>query len=133
MPDLDFAFLADYAKVEPTGTLTAVSASWTHIEAMQLPAMHRMAIAGRIRARMDDPPIAVRVEIVGPDDAFRIAAGFSLTPRPDARPYGDGHIGHLFAVDTSIPLPTEGLYEVLILIDDEPARRLAFEVVRPQS
>ena len=130
MAVLDYAFVADFAKVEPNGTLTAIGASWTFVQANTLPSVHRMAVAGRIRGKVGEVPIAIRVDVWGPDDTFRLAAEAQLGPSTKARPYGDGFVGHLFALDLQIPLPAVGLYVIYIDLDGERARRLAFDVVK---
>ncbi|TDW91121.1 hypothetical protein [Kribbella sp. VKM Ac-2566] len=135
MATLDYAFLADYAKVQPNGTLTSVGASFTFVEAQSLPTTHRMAVAARVRARIDEQIIPFRVEITGPGESFRLGVDGQLSPGPDSRPYGEGFVGHLLAMDIQIPLPSAGLYTVNIELEGKHVRRLAFDVVRatPQS
>jgi len=48
-PELDYAYLAEFAKVE-NNSLTAVGASYTHVEADRLPVIHTVYVAGRVRA-----------------------------------------------------------------------------------
>lgn len=132
MAELDYAFVADFAKVEANGTLTSIGASWTFLETKDLPAVHRMAVAGRIRARIDEGPIGVRIDVRGPNDLFNIAAS-GVVGLTSARPYGDGLVGHLFALDLQIPLPAEGTYTINVEIDGEHVRRLAFEVVKARE
>lgn len=130
MAELDYAFLADFAKVEPNGTLTAVGASWTHLVSPELPAAHRMAVAGRIRAEIDEGAVGLRIDVHGPDGVFKLAAGSELVPGVASRPYGAGLVGLLFALDLQIPLPIAGMYTIYIEINGEQARRLAFEVTK---
>ena len=128
MAELDYAFIADFAKVEPNGTLTVNSASWTSLRTPVLPVARRLAIAGRIRAHVDESPVALQIVFSAPDQAFNIGTEALLSPGPDARPYGDGKIGHLFALDWQVLLPSVGLYTINITINGEHARRLAFDV-----
>ena len=130
MAELDYAFLADFARVDPNGTLTAIGASWTFVHAVLLPSVHRMAVAGRIRAKKEAGPVVIRVAIHGPGDAFTLAADSEIAASPATRPYGSGLVGHLFAWNLEVPLPNEGVYSIYIDVDGERARRLAFEVVR---
>lgn len=129
MADLDYAFLADFAKVEANGTLTSVGASFTFLEAAQLPAAHRLSVAGRVRALVGETP-DLRVDVRGPDDLFRLGVNGPLTHSVNARPYAEGRIGILFALDLQVPLPAAGLYSVGIEVDGTEVRRLAFEVAR---
>lgn len=127
MASLDYAFLADYAKVEPSGTLTAIGASFTYIDVSAVPAARMIAVAGRVRAK-DDELVELDLRISGPGEGITIGAAMTLEPGPQARPYGEGRLGHLFAVNVQLPLPSEGLYTAEIKVGDE-VRRLAFEVV----
>ncbi|WP_435744859.1 DUF6941 family protein [Nocardioides sp. SYSU DS0663] len=128
MPEIDYAFLADFAKVEPTGTLTVVGASYMFVNAPQLPTAHRLAIAGRIRARADDGTVPIRITIAGPEGTFEIATEGELDSST-AEPYGDGYVGLLFALDLQVPLPAAGTYWVeVMLTGSDDRRRLAFEV-----
>lgn len=129
MADLDYAFIADFAKVESNGTLTAVGASWTHLRARSIPSSHRMAVAGRVRARVDEGPVTIRIDLAGPEGSFRLAADAPLQPVLGVQSYGDGYIGLLFALDVQVPLPKHGLYTIMISVNGEESRRLAFDVV----
>lgn len=125
--ELDYAFLAEYAKVEPGGNLTAVGASYTHLRVPTFPAGHLVSVAGRVRAHVGDTP-ALRVVVVTPDESVRIETETQLAAAPDARPYGPGHgtIGLQFALSFVFPLPTPGLYNVDLLLDGDQVRHLAF-------
>lgn len=124
MAELDYAFIADYAAVIE-GKLTAVGASYTHVRALSLPALHSLSVAGRVRSRVGDDPVRLEVKINPPGgDEFVIAA--LLDHDGTARPYGDNRIGLLFAANVAIPLLEPGLCVVTIGLDDDPVRRLAF-------
>jgi hypothetical protein len=124
--ELDYAFIAEYAKVEPGGKLTTVGASYTHLIVSAVPAQHLLAVAGRIRAAENELP-DVTVSIVSPGGRFKISLELSMSDASGIRPY-DGKIGILFAANTLVPLLEPGLYEVFIAVDGQEARRLAFDV-----
>lgn len=129
MATLDYAFLADFAKVEPNGTLTSVGASFTYVKAQQLPARHQLAVAGRVRAHIDESDIPLRIRATGPDETFTMGTDGLLTSGPNLMPYGSGWVGHLFALNIELPLPALGLYTVTVQVGDGEPRRLAFDVV----
>jgi hypothetical protein len=127
--ELDYAFLADYAKVERSGTLTAIGASFTHVAATTLPTTHLMAVAGRVRSSIDAGTVGLTITITPPDtDRFTVTFGVELGPAPDARPYGEGRVGLLFAITTGVPLQSEGVYKVGLELEGSLARTLMFEV-----
>jgi len=127
MTELDYAYLADYAVVQE-GRLTAVGASFTHVNATALPAMFSLSIAGRIRAPQDVTEAHMTVTIDAPESAYQVRGEIQLTPGEAFRPYGEGKIGILFAATTTIPLPTAGLYVVNLDLEGQHVRRLAFDV-----
>jgi hypothetical protein len=130
MAELDYAFVAEYAKVE-LGKLTAVGASYTDVRALTFPIHHLLAIAGRIRAPEDAGEIImiVRVNVPGensPSMEFR----YTFTPGPESARY-DGKVGILFALNTSLILTEPGLCEITFDVDGSRQRRLAFDVLGP--
>lgn len=127
MAELDYAFLAEYAAVLD-GKLTAVGASYTHLTATSLPIQHVLYVAGRIRLTLgEEDSVALGVKVRAPDDMFTLSLEGELSHDDAARPY-DGKVGMLWAVSVPMPLPKEGLYEVLVEVNGEQARRLAFDV-----
>jgi hypothetical protein len=126
MAELDYAFVADYATVTG-GKLTAVGASYTYVLAASLPGMHQLAIAGRVRATLDEK-VHLAVRIKAPNDAYEIRVEGELQRDDSARPYGGDKVGLLWSANVPISLPTEGLYEVFIDLDGKQVRRLAFDV-----
>lgn len=128
MAELDYAFLAEYAQVDPTGKLTAVGASFTRVTPAGMPAAQLFFVAGRVRAREDEGPVALHVEITAPDKQLTIGLDSQLTAGPAVMPY-DGKVGLLFAIGTVLPLNRPGLYWVTVSLDGEEVRRLAFDVV----
>lgn len=128
MAELDYAFLADFARVEPNGTLTAVGASWTHLWVTQLPSVHRMAIAGRVRAAVSEGRIPVRVEIIDPEGSTIVSTDFGLEAGEGSLPYDGDRLGHLFAIETVIPIVSHGKFKVSVILSGDRVRDLFFEV-----
>jgi len=137
-PELDYAYLAEYATVNPSGTLTAVGASFTKLVAPALPAQQLIAIAGRIRVPATWPvAIDLKISIEGP---LASTSPEWVTPRMELDatvPPGSGmayedRVGVLFAVMTVFPVLGHGLYQVAIASPEDgfsaPWRVLKFEV-----
>jgi hypothetical protein len=125
--ELDYAFLAEYAKVEPGGNLTAVGASYTHLFVPAFPNQHLVSVAGRVRAAVGESP-SLRITFQTPNETFQMQADVQLNAVPDARPYGPAldMVGLQFAMSFVVPLPTQGLYEVHLALDEVHVRMLAF-------
>lgn len=129
MAELDYAFLADHASITPQGTLNALGASFTFLRAGGLPIAHRMGVAGRVRGHMDEPPIGLKIELEGPEGTPVTSASADLVPGDDPKPYGEGILGHLFAMDVNIALVSAGMYWVKIALNGQEVRKLGFEVM----
>ncbi|NKR11238.1 MULTISPECIES: hypothetical protein [Paenarthrobacter] len=130
-PELDYAYLAEFAQVSEN-RLTVVGASFTHVTAMMLPAPHNFYVAGRIRCPEDVAGVDLRIEVVPPNEEYQIVGDLRIEHQGGVRPY-NGKVGLLFAVGMSVPIPTVGLYEILIDVEGERARRLAFDVETPTA
>ncbi|MFF2296983.1 DUF6941 family protein [Arthrobacter sp. NPDC058127] len=125
MAELDYAFLAEFAKVE-NNQLTVVGASYTHVLAQTLPVNHLLYVAGRVRIAESEPAPTLSIKFRSPAEGLEIGVDSTLSTQP-ARPY-DGKIGLTFAVGLGVPLMAEGLYEVVIELDGVQVRRLAFDL-----
>ena len=127
MAELDYAYLADYVSLQD-GKLTAVGASFTFAALPSVPTPVAVGIAGRVRAHIDEGAVQVEIKVTPPKESFEMSFSGDLHAGPRARPYGDGMVGLLFAINMQLPVEEAGLYEFEILIDGVKARRLAFEI-----
>lgn len=128
--ELDYAFVAEYAKAE-LGKLTVVGASYTKVRVASFPAGHLLAVAGRLRAPEDVDTIAALVRIKTPSvNSPLLEFRLELHPGPESDRY-DGKVAILFALNTSLILTEPGLCEITFDVDGVRQRRLAFEVVGP--
>jgi len=131
--ELDYAYLAEYVRVDPGGSLTSVGASYTHVGVPMVPTQHLVGVAGRIRTTVDVPSVVLKVTIR--DHAERMSLSFQtvLKPAATSRVYAGDKIGILFAMNTLIPIIGYGSYEVVLELDNDEVRRLYFtaEQVEP--
>lgn len=127
MAELDYAYLADYAAVQD-GKLSAIGASFTHVVAVAIPTSMSIGIAGRIRTTSSERTAALTVRITAPDDGFDIELSGVVAAADAVRPYADGKLGLLFALNAQVPIMSEGLYTFDIEVNGKNSRRLAFSV-----
>lgn len=125
--ELDYAYLAEYAQITD-GKLTSVNASFIHVKT-PVPVLLPFAVAGRVRAPADAGHVHLTIRFVAPDPD--VAITWRLGLNTEGHPVYDGKVGILFAVRATTTLVAHGLYQVFIDIDDQEARRLAFEAVAP--
>lgn len=128
VPELDYAFIAEHAQVA-SGKLNVMGASYTHLIVDEIPTLHTIAVAGRVRAPKDFGPVEVALVFSSPagETQYSIEGAIGLEPSEEVRPYGD-LVGLLFASTLTAVLPVEGLYEVRLKVEGVEARRLAFTV-----
>lgn len=124
--ELDYAFLAEYAKTE-AGTITAIGASFTEVRVRTFPAVMDIAVAGRIRRKVEDEPPTLKIEFTGVDGAHLIAVEDVLEVPDDSVEYA-GKTASVFAYRGPIPLDSAGLYWCNIYLDGGLVRQLAFTV-----
>lgn len=129
LPSLDYAFLADFARVDPNGTLTVVGASFTMLQVEALPVGHLFSIAGRVRIADGSGPVALTAEVAGPEGSPRIGVQTELRQGDHAVVY-QGRVGVVFCLTTIYPIGREGLYTVTLSLEGRPVRHLAFEASR---
>ncbi len=130
MAELDYTFVAEYAKVED-GKLTAVGASFLHVNPTQFPSLQLLSVAGRVRAPEGTSSVALTIIVTPPEPGVAITINGILSPDTSTVVY-DGKFGIIFAVSTMVQLTGPGLVNIDINVDGSAARHLAFEV-RPIS
>lgn len=125
---MDYAYLADYAKVHPDGLLTAVGASYTLVMTSQLPIAHRVFVAGRVRMEAAaERRVSMSVQVAGPEEnSPEIRVDFDVNGA-HAKPYDD-RVGAMFVVETLYPIVSPGLHTVTVCIEEQCVRTLAFTV-----
>ncbi len=122
--ELDYAFLAQWARVNGDGTLTAVDASFLRVSGLP-GSLFPMAIAGRVRFLGEPYSADLLIELEGPG----ASVAFSATVTADeTSSYGDGRRHSLFALTTQVPIIEPGEYRVTISLDGKRARVLIFTV-----
>jgi hypothetical protein len=80
------AFLADYAKVEPTGLFSVIGGGITRFKTQGLPAPFAFAVVLQISTAADksiNTPLNLAVRRPAGDPAFTISGAVNITPNPD--------------------------------------------------
>lgn len=128
--ELDYALLAQWARVNNDGTLTIIDGSFLSLRA-ELGSVIPLAVAGRVRL-LEEPyqtSIAVTIELPG-----GVSTSFTTEAEaPEATKYGEGRRHVLFAVTTHFQVLSEGLAKVRVVVEggEENGRDLYFAVSKP--
>ncbi|MGB6164108.1 MAG: hypothetical protein WCF33_24680 [Pseudonocardiaceae bacterium] len=118
------AFLADYAKVEPTGLFSVIGGGITRFRAQGLPASFTFAVVLQVSTAADElinTPFNLAVIRPAGDPAITISGEVGITPSPDA-------LSNM-AFNISTIIDVEGPWRVRLgLGEDRPGVDLVFTV-----
>lgn len=125
--ELDYAFPAQWARVNADGTLTAVDASFLRVTA-PLGMPMSFAVAARLRFRGGLTACDFRVEVRPPQGAALTFDGrIDATGAPQ---YGEEQRRHmLVALNSGMVVQEYGAVTIELFLDDRSVRTLMFEVV----
>ena len=130
MATLDYALLAEYARVDASGLITIVGGSFDRIEAATGPeAIYHIYVALRVLVEESEAAnlVPVEVRVLSPGD-YQMAVSTRVQPSPSAESF-DGRYSIMLAIGLNLPLPVAGRYVVQVSIDGGVARDLPFNVV----
>jgi hypothetical protein len=130
--ELDYAVLADYARVDGDGTLTVVGAHRTVVTVPALPAQQVLAVAGRVWMGRREPSARLTLGALTPHGDVGVVADWPLDPGPE-QAEGSGRSSASFAVAVVAPVAVAGGYALVLSVNGEVVRHLAFSVVCDQG
>jgi len=123
--ELDYAYLARWARVNLDGTLTAVDASFVSTSAPG--GVLQLTVAGRVR--FTGAPYQAEADVAITVGALTVSLGMGLSA-VDAPPYAHDRRHVLFALTTQIPVPEPGDCHVRISLDGVLVRELVCTVTK---
>lgn len=128
--ELDYAFLAQWARANDDGTLTAIDASFLRITA-PIGAPAQFAVATRLRFKGGLTECALQIDVEAPGTPH-LTFGAQIDAG-SAPAYGPDNRRHVIAVlNTGLQVQNHGTVTVRLSLDERPARTLLFELV-PRS
>lgn len=114
MSKIDFVFLAEFAKVEESATITAVGAGFRGLVVPEYANEIHVYVCVRILRTMDDPEASLNVTLVAPDDAYSIAQVSSLHPVASTHRWASTVI----VSKISVPVVGFGEYRIDVSLSD---------------
>lgn len=132
MPQLDYAFLADYVRAEG-GVAHVIAAGIDTIHAPAVPTGSNIGLLFRIEFTRNECERPHRIEILFQGEDGQRLADLSTVVTPswtDGLPvhWRQGFVGGL---NFGIPLPRYGLYSFEIMVNDENRKTIHLRVVEP--
>jgi hypothetical protein len=128
--ELEFAILAEYARLEPgSGLLTLVGGGFDRVTAQTLPVRLQAAYAVRVSLGEKDEPgadLVVIVESPREESVLQVVGRFD---KPDNPVVVGGKVGVTTVAPLVMSLQVAGTYKVRLLINGTEEHGHAFEVV----
>lgn len=126
MAELDYALVAEYAKVD-AGKLNIIGGGYTELTLDELPHSGVVAVAGRIRAPKDTESITLEVAFEPPGGGASIRVSGIVEANEATHRYRD-RIGILFALNQVLTFLEPGLCRIEIVLDGVSVKKLFFDV-----
>lgn len=128
MAELDFALLAEFARVDPAGLLTVVGGGFDRVNASGPGLVQQVFVAFRTRLDEGERTVSFKIRVVSPgEDQAEVAVSGVTAANPPAEPLPE-HLGVVNVVGLGIPINAEGRYVVQVSIGGSLARELSFVV-----
>ncbi|WP_037317169.1 DUF6941 family protein [Amycolatopsis orientalis] len=128
MAELDFAMLAEYARVDPAGLLTVAGGAFDQIEAPGPGLVQRMALAFRLTFEPDEASTTLEIKINQPgNDSFALGLSSTVSPQVEGRKIVTKP-AVVMAVDMGFPVMAAGRYIVQIIVAGQLVKELPFDV-----
>ncbi len=127
MATLDYALLAEYARVDPSGLLTAVGGSFDRVRAANPAAGQQVFVAMRLLLDVSETSAEFDVSVRPPSGQFTMGFSGSAMPNAAAEPV-DGKIGVVTTMGMVVPLVERGRYLVTVTLRGQEPHELPFIV-----
>ncbi|MFC0314466.1 DUF6941 family protein [Gordonia phosphorivorans] len=127
MPELDYAFLADYATITD-GKITAVGASFIDMKVPSTPFAVSLCVAGRVRADEGFAPFDMALSFDLPGDSPVFTINGTIDSSMTDHVY-DGKSAVLFCISQPLAILEPGLVTLTITLNEDVVRVLKFEVI----
>lgn len=127
MAALDYAVLAEYARIDSAGLVTIVGGSFDRVEVSAGGAVQQVFVALRILSERDEERVPFEVRVRAPEQQYEIVFSGATARAQDATPVG-GRFSFTTAVGLVVPLPVAGEYVVDVALAGDIVRQLPFVV-----
>lgn len=128
MAELDYAMLAEFARLDASGLLTVVGGNFDQVATGRSGVVYPCALFLRFRLDQGEDSVSFEVKINGADEPEPIVGVTgSAQISPDAASI-DGKYYPQSVVPLGVPLMKAGRYTVAVTVDGEVAREMPFVV-----
>ena len=134
MASLDFALLAEYARVDQAGLITIVGGGFDRVRVPDQGGVQQVFVAMRIVLEEHEADVPFEVKAQSPENRYEIGVAGTTHRARGVQP-ADGKINFIAAVGLAVPIQMVGRYQVQIVLAGEVVRHLPFvvELTQPES
>lgn len=127
MATLDYALLAEYARIDPNGLVTVVGGSFDRVRAPGSGAVQSSYLVIRLLLDDDEQSVSFTVRLDPPDGEYSVQVEGSVEKNELARPVA-GKVSITGVVVLPVQVTTAGLYVIRLTLQDGQEREIPFVV-----
>lgn len=130
MPELDFALLGDYVRVEG-GLAHVIAAGIDTVNAAHVPTGHTVGLLFRVEFTQNECGRAHRLEVIFQDEDGQRLAHLTSVVAPEWKTGLPAHwkTGLIGGFNFGVPLPAYGVYAFEIMLNDSHVKTLKLRVI----
>lgn len=129
MASLDYALLAEYARIDQAGLLTVVGGGFDRINASG-PTVHQLFVVVRVLLPEGETNVPFDVQVHTPESESAVTIAGLAARAPGAEPI-DGVTNFTAALGMGLMLPAAGRYTVQVTLNGKVVRELPFIIAMP--
>jgi hypothetical protein len=124
---LDYALLAEYARIDATGLATIVGGSFDRVRVSGTSGVQSTYVVLRVLLDEAEDDTSFEVSIEPPSKTYSLQVAGTTSRNPDAVPV-DGRLGVVVVIGASVPLPEPGRYVAKVTLAGRHVQDLPFMV-----
>jgi hypothetical protein len=135
MAQLQYAYLAEHARLDPQGTVSVLGGGFNRLQVPRVPSTVGLSVVGSFKFEQGDDVHAIRLTIVGPNESFRVSFDTEIDPAgPEAKEGAETYVTYVtFVANGLIPVPRAGAYQVLVQTEDGEPFRIPLLIIAPSD
>lgn len=127
MATLDYALLAEYARIDPAGLVTIVGGSFDRVQATSTNGAQQTYVVLRVLLAESEEAVSFEVSVEPPNKAYALQIAGTAERNPAAVPV-DGRVGVTLTIGLMVPIVAAGRYVARVSLEGQPVQDLPFVV-----
>ena len=124
---LDYALLAEYARIDPAGLVTIVGGSFDRVQAPSTGGIQQTYVVMRVLLDESEEAASFEVSVEPPNKAYAMQLAGTARRNPAAVPV-DGRVGVTLTIGLMVPIVAVGRYVATVSLEGQPVQDLPFMV-----